>query len=404
MKKGDTVRFLSETGGGKVVGFQSNNIVLVEDADGFQIPFPIDEVVVVSNDNYTSSKLVQAKYASAEQKQNNTISQDNRSIKSMMREGQDEVVDAFDDEGRYDVVDDEKEISFKKPVEERKGGNTLSAYLAFVPVDIKEKASARFETYFVNDSNYYMQFCYLTAEGNSWNLRFQGEVEPNTKLYIEEFGREELNDMAHIAVQLIAYKREKNFILKPSVDIQFRLDSVKFYKLHTFQDNDFFETPALLYSIVVNDIPVKPLVVDAKALKREMYANNATLQQETGLDCVKGYVRRYENGQKKGNPFLIKHRDSDDTVVIDLHIDELLDTTAGMNSTDILNYQMKIFREVLSKHAGKKGQKIIFIHGKGEGVLRSAIINDLQYKYKKYTYQDASFQEYGYGATQVTIR
>ena len=186
--------------------------------------------------------------------------------------------------------------------------------------------------------------------------------------------------------------------------MQFRLDPVKFYKLHTFQDNDFFETPALLYGIVVNDIPVKPLVVDAKALKREMYANNATFQQETEQDSVKSYVRRYENGQKKGNPFLIKHRDNGDIVVIDLHADALLDTTAGMSSTDILNYQLKKFREVLAEYDGKKGQKLIFIHGKGEGVLRSAIVNALKYKYKKYTYQDASFQEYGYGATQVTIR
>ena len=46
----------------------------------------------------------------------------------------------------------------------------------------------------------------------------------------------------------------------------------------------------------------------------------------------------------------------------------------------------------------------MFIHGKGEGVLRQAIIHELNYKYKHFQYQDASFQEYGYGATQVTIR
>ena len=45
MKIGDKVRFLSETGGGIVSGFQGKNIVLVEDADGFEIPFPITEVV-----------------------------------------------------------------------------------------------------------------------------------------------------------------------------------------------------------------------------------------------------------------------------------------------------------------------------------------------------------------------
>lgn len=75
-----------------------------------------------------------------------------------------------------------------------------------------------------------------------------------------------------------------------------------------------------------------------------------------------------------------------------------------MQAGDILEYQMKIFRKTLTQYGNKKGQKIIFIHGKGAGVLRRAIINELTYKHKSYQWQDASFQEYGYGATQVTIK
>ena len=71
---------------------------------------------------------------------------------------------------------------------------------------------------------------------------------------------------------------------------------------------------------------------------------------------------------------------------------------------DILNYQLDKFRKTLAEHSNEKGRRIIFIHGKGEGVLRQALINDLRYRYKSYTYQDASFQEYGYGATQITIK
>ena len=52
MKIGDKVRFLSETGGGIVAGFQDKNIVLVEDEDGFQIPVRINDVVVVDTDDY----------------------------------------------------------------------------------------------------------------------------------------------------------------------------------------------------------------------------------------------------------------------------------------------------------------------------------------------------------------
>ena len=75
-----------------------------------------------------------------------------------------------------------------------------------------------------------------------------------------------------------------------------------------------------------------------------------------------------------------------------------------MGNADILNYQLDYFRRILEENKANKGKRIVFIHGKGEGVLRHALLNELRYRYKSYRYQDASFQEYGYGATQVTIR
>ena len=58
MKIGDKVKFVSEVGGGKVAGFQGNNIVLVEDEDGFQIPTPINDVVVANDEDYRDRKSV----------------------------------------------------------------------------------------------------------------------------------------------------------------------------------------------------------------------------------------------------------------------------------------------------------------------------------------------------------
>ena len=387
MKKGDKVRFLSEIGGGTVTGFKGSNIVLVEDEDGFEIPMAITDVVVIGAEDYSTTHVVTSKGASPQKP-------DGRSIKAMMKQGQDEAnpIDSADDEVDY------SKVTFKKPVEERKGGNQLSAYLAFVPIDIKEVTHTRFESYFVNDSNYYIQYTYLAAEGANWTLRSQGEVEPNTKVFIEEFGREELNNLGHVAIQMMAYKREKPFVLKPVIDVQFRIDAVKFYKLHTFQENDFFEQPALLYTIVENDKVTRPLVIDAKRMKEEMYH----VEQPDKTRVAKPLANV---GQPVAKPRTIAKRKGDeDVVVVDLHVDALLDTTAGMSAGDILNHQVSVFRRTLAEYASKKGQRIIFIHGKGEGVLRRALVNDLCYRYKSYTYQDASFQEYGYGATQVTIK
>lgn len=380
MKIGDKVRFLSEVGGGRVSGFQGKDIVLVEDEDGFEIPTSVRDVVVVEQDDYAMGKMISAKMEAqqkAEEHAATELHQDSRSIKSILND-HDEQTDMHVDE--YDAAD--REITFRAPVQEREGGNKLSAYLAFVPVDIKEITHTRFETYVVNDSNYYIHYSYLVAEGNAWTLKSVGEVEPNTKLFIEEFGREVLNDMGRIGVQLTAYKKDKPFLLKPAIDVQFRIDPVKFYKLHVFEENEFFEQPSLLFTIVDNDEVARPLVVDSKRLKEQMYKDEKIIAHE---------------GKKK-------RQKDDGTLVIDLHADELLETTAGMNAADILHYQLYVFKKTMDENKKKKGQKIVFIHGKGEGVLRHALVHELNYRYKSCTYQDASFQEYGYGATQVTIK
>ena len=342
MKKGDKVRFLSEVGGGKVAGFQGKDIVLVEDEDGFEIPMPINEVVVVEQDDYAMSKMISAKMDAqkkAAEHADTELHNDSRSIKAILNE-HDADVDMNVDE--YDAAD--REITYRAQAQERQGGNKLSAYLAFVPIDIKDVTNTRFETYLVNDSNYYLHYTYLTAEGNAWTLKAEGEIEPNTKLFVEEFGRDALNEMEHVAIQMIAFKRDKSFLLKPATDVQFRLDPVKFYKLHLFEENDFFETPALMYTIVENDEVARPLVVDAKRLKEQMYKEEKVVA----------------NTSKK------KSKKDDGTLVVDLHADEVLETTAGMNSADILHYQMDIFKKTMDENRKKKGQKIIFIHGKGE--------------------------------------
>ncbi len=385
MKVGDKVSFLSETGGGVIAGFQGKDTVLVEDADGFQIPTPISEVVVVGNADYSMSNMVAAQ-------QPPKADTKGKSIKAMLTsDAEDE--ETADDSGEVDLS---REITFKAPAEERKGGNMLSCYLAFVPLNIKEMTTTRFEAYLVNDCNYYMHYAFMTAEGNAWTLRSKGEIEPNTTLFLEEVGREELNNLLKIGFQIMAYKTDKPFTLKPMVEAQFRLDPVKFYKVHTFQETLFFDTPALLYTIVENDRVARPLVIDSKQLKEEMYRSPATPTAGSGSS------RHNEGGQHRAPAAANKGKD--DVLVVDLHAEALLDTTAGMSHADILNYQVAKFKEVLDSYKNQKGKKIVFIHGKGEGVLRHAIVNALNYQYKSYRYQDASFQEYGYGATQVTIK
>lgn len=63
MKIGDKVRFLNDVGGGKVTGFRPGGIVLVEDEDGFDMPVPQNEVVVI--EETAPAKAAPAKAAPA---------------------------------------------------------------------------------------------------------------------------------------------------------------------------------------------------------------------------------------------------------------------------------------------------------------------------------------------------
>ncbi|MCI7119347.1 DUF2027 domain-containing protein [Prevotella sp.] len=405
MKIGDKVQFLSDIGGGKIAGFQGKDIALVEDEDGFQIPTPISDLVVMSSgDEYSSSKSVQKKSGVEDSVESADPDTFNMSVKAKINAFS---ADAIEDEEEYDAAD--REITYKAKVEERKGGNVLNLYYAFVPEDVKNFSKSTFACYLINDSNYYVHYLYMSIEGQSFKLRGEGELEPNTKVYIESFALDQLNEIDRVRFQLLSFKRDKDFVAKPVCDVQFRIDKVKFYKLHTFQPSEFFDEPALLYPVVKNDdvAQLKPVEAD-KLIYVEEDNSNAVKPKKGNLNNVSVNEQAYNKlkGLEKLNTS--KHAQSkksnDDVLVVDLHADKLLETTVGMGTADILNYQLDFFRRTLEENKHNKGRRIVFIHGKGEGVLRHAIVNELRYRYKNYPYQDASFQEYGYGATQVTIR
>jgi len=75
-----------------------------------------------------------------------------------------------------------------------------------------------------------------------------------------------------------------------------------------------------------------------------------------------------------------------------------------MSYKEIPDYQLGKSHKVLEENKKKKGQKIVFIHSKGDEVLRKALLDELKHKYMTDQSKGASFKEYGYGATMVTIK
>jgi dsDNA-specific endonuclease/ATPase MutS2 len=87
---------------------------------------------------------------------------------------------------------------------------------------------------------------------------------------------------------------------------------------------------------------------------------------------------------------------------VDLHIHQLVPSQRGLSNYDMLEIQIDTAKRQLNFAMQKGIQRVVFIHGIGAGVLRQ----ELEYLFRGYdaiTFEDANFQKYGRGATEIYI-
>ena len=87
----------------------------------------------------------------------------------------------------------------------------------------------------------------------------------------------------------------------------------------------------------------------------------------------------------------------------DLHIEKLVKSYKAMNNYDILTLQMETAKRHIEFALRNRIPKIVFIHGVGEGVLKSDL-DFLLGRYDNILFQDANYQKYGLGATEVYFK
>lgn len=107
-------------------------------------------------------------------------------------------------------------------------------------------------------------------------------------------------------------------------------------------------------------------------------------------------------GKRKNTPVVKTKERAAPKMEVDLHIHQLVDTERGMTNFDMLSIQLDTAKRQLEFAIRKRIQKVVFIHGVGEGVLKE----ELQYLFGRYDnvkYYDADYQKYGLGATEVYI-
>ena len=383
-KIGDTVRFLNSIGGGVITRIEGK-IAYVEE-DGFETPMLIKDIVVV----------LPAGHEPTHKGANIMFDQ------SAFDKGKEEEKTRKSKPGKQDIESDDLKTTSDNlgPVVETDYGDKLNLTLAFEPSDAKSLIRSKFTAVIVNDSNFYIDFTFLRrADGErGWSLVYKGTIPPNELIDVAVLRHEDLPQYEKIGIQGVAYKEDKIFTLQPVVNVTRKLDLTKFHKFHCFRPGIYFDGPVLEFPLVKEGLANTPIEIDADRLKEAL-----TGDKEFAKELSKKYnTDRNKSENRKPKPENNPHKLLP-LIEVDLHIGELLDSTVGMEPKDMLDLQLSTVRKHMEAHSRRKGQKIVFIHGKGEGVLRKAVLDLLKKDYPKAELQDASFREYGFGATLVTI-
>jgi len=136
--------------------------------------------------------------------------------------------------------------------------------------------------------------------------------------------------------------------------------------------------------------------------KELIIVENSISEELLNFDKISGIIsQKEEKRPKKVKKVRSKDRNLP-PMEVDLHIHQLVNNHRRMSNYDMLTLQLDTAKRQLDFAISKRIQRIVFIHGLGEGVLRA----ELEFLFKRYDnlkFYDADFQKYGHGAMEVYI-
>ncbi|MBI3511924.1 MAG: DUF2027 domain-containing protein [Bacteroidetes bacterium] len=341
---GDKVRFLNEKGGGVIKKIISSSMAVVEIEDGFQYEYPLNQLVPDSPIEKTG--------------------------------------ESPDVEGLKFQVQHENETRALN-LEQGTLNYPEGIYLAFIPENQHFPSAGKIAVALCNNTTYDIFFTLSLRHGRGWVCMESGAMRPHTEFEMEKYTPQQIGDWGQLKTDILFFSGDQYEHHDPVSDV-LKLSGVKFFRDSTFTENELTENRAWISEVEV--------------MEEENKMENVVVTQKDIDRMLKEKEQRISAGKisipHQKNQFSEKE--------IDLHIEELIDNYSGMNNAQLIDIQLKKVQQELDEAIAQKLQRIIFIHGVGNGRLKSEVRKLLSH-HKGIRFHDASFQRYGFGATEVEL-
>jgi hypothetical protein len=239
------------------------------------------------------------------------------------------------------------------------------------------------EVYLVNHTSLSVLYAFfLEGEkkimGKDYDVLF-----PGNKILIDTIDRDELLKWTKGVVQAVFFDEEPDRVYMP-VSTEFDISPSRFNDEHNYRSSQFFEEKLLLVSVT------------------QMAALGAVVTREQSKMDEEALVRQKAKEVRPAS-LIEKHQTGPREAVVDLHIGELMEDFSHLTPHEILRYQMDYFTRCIESAVERNFRKVTFIHGVGNGSLKSAIIRKVQ-EYEHAESHLASLEKFGVGAIDVNIK
>jgi hypothetical protein len=369
---GDKVKFLNTKGGGVVTRIITPTLVNVMIEEGFEIPTMTSELIKVDPKGKVESMFA-GDFRSAVSSQQSEDRIQKTEVRSQKEEG-------------GNTADREPEVQDRQTPFGNfsfRAKNTPGVYLAFVPHDQKWMVTGMVEIYLVNYTRMDALYAFFLEgekklSGKDYDILFSGN-----KILIDTIDRDELLKWTKGIVQVIFFHEEPEKIFMP-VSAEFDLSPRRFNDENNYKASQFMEERLLLVSLA-----------QTAALGSIVNMEESRMDEEALI--------RQKAMEIKPASLIEKHQTGPREAVVDLHIGELMEDFKDLTPHEILKVQMDYFTKCIESAADRSFRKVTFIHGVGNGTLKSAIMRRVQ-EYEQMESHLASLAKFGVGAIDVNIK
>ena len=285
---------------------------------------------------------------------------------------------------QFELSDESKITSVKKSandlVQSLELDNTV--YTAVRLMNEKSPLTTDVELHIINNTTY--SLCYTVSRRHE-DIRSglcKGILKPRSEEFIGIFSQDELHRFEGFEFQFLFFGENEYKPRPPAVkSLQFSssdLLNTEFRKLFYKKDDTVLLMPLYVCSSAAN--------VDISKLL-DKFKKDADEEEKRNV------ASKSRNKQEK---FTVLTRQK----VVDLHIEELVKDHSSMSNSQIISYQINYFMYEMDRALVNRLHKITFIHGVGNGVLRSSIREELK-RFPNIRYNEAPQEKFGYGGTEV---